>query len=192
MGCHLDATSTVEVESAVERTLASLGRVDICVNNAGGLMGRVKVADMADAHWEGVLAVNLTTAFRCTRAVLPHLGEGGRIANISSLSAFNGGGQGYVAYATAKAAICGFTRSLAKEVAPRRITVNAVAPGFVPGTPFHDQFTPPDLQETIIRSIPLGRGTPEDVSSAVMWLCSPGASWVTGATIPVNGGHYFS
>lgn len=192
-GSLLDATSSADVEAGVARVRSALGRLDICVNNAGGLVGRSNVDRMTDAHWERVLAVNLSSAFYCTRAALAHLPDGGRIVNMSSLAAFNGGGAGGVPYATAKAALCGFTRAIAKEVAPRRITVNAVAPGFVLGTPFHEVFTPAALQEKIAGSIALGRaGQPADVAAAVTWLCSPAASWITGEVLQINGGHYFA
>ncbi len=192
VGSRLDATSSTEVEDVVGGLVRTLGRLDICVNNAGGLVGRANVDAMTDAHWERVLAINLTSAFHCTRAALGHLPNGGRIVNMSSLAAFNGGGAGSVPYATAKAALCGFTRALAKEVASRYITVNAVAPGFVGGTPFHEVFTPTALQEKIVGSIALGRaGQPTDVAAAVTWLCSPGAAWITGEVLQINGGHYF-
>jgi 3-oxoacyl-[acyl-carrier protein] reductase len=147
---------------------------------------------MPDAHWQDVLAVNMSSAFYSSRAALAHLPEGGRIVNMSSSAAFNGGGAGCVAYATSKAAVIGFTRALAKEVAPRRITVNAVAPGLILDTPFHERFTPATVQDRIIGAIPLGRaGEPADVASAVRWLCSPGAAWITGEVVQINGGQHF-
>jgi 3-oxoacyl-[acyl-carrier protein] reductase len=192
-GFRLDATSGEEVSDAVAEVVRTLGRLDICVNNAGGLIGRFDLDGMTDEQWERVLAVNLTSAFHCTRSALQYMADGGRIVNVSSLAAFNGGGAGGVAYATAKAGLCGFTRALAKELAPRKITVNAVAPGFVLDTPFHETFTAPALQEKIAGSIALGRaGQPADVAAAVTWLCSPAASWITGEVIQVNGGHYFA
>lgn len=192
-GRRLDATSSASVAMGVAEVVRELGRLDICVNNAGGLVGRSNVDQMTDTHWEQVLAVNLSSAFYCTRAALAHLPDGGRIVNMSSLAAFNGGGAGSVAYTTAKAALLGFTRALAKEVAPRHITVNAVAPGFVLDTPFHETFTALPLQQKIVGSIALGRaGRPADVASAVTWLCGPAASWITGEVLQINGGHYFA
>jgi 3-oxoacyl-[acyl-carrier protein] reductase len=192
LALRLDASSSEDIAASLEQVVGTLGRLDICVNNAGGLVARVNVEEMADTHWQDVLAVNMNSAFYCSRAALAYLPEGGRIVNMSSSAAFNGGGAGCVAYATAKAAVLGFTRALAKEVAPRRITVNAVAPGLVLDTPFHERFTPAAVQDRIIGSIPLGRaGRPADVASAVRWLCSPGASWITGEVVQINGGQHF-
>ncbi|MBX6764874.1 MAG: SDR family oxidoreductase [Rubrobacteraceae bacterium] len=193
IGFSLDVTVSKEVNEAVEYVIAELGRIDILVNNAGGLLGRERIATMSDKHWQQVLDVNLTSAFYCCRAVAGKISEGGRIINVSSLAAQNGGGDGATAYAAAKAGMLGLTRGLAKELAHRRVTVNAVAPGLILGTPFHDTFTTPESQQAIIESLPLGRaGYPADVASAVTWLCSEGASWVTGEVISINGGQYFS
>jgi 3-oxoacyl-[acyl-carrier protein] reductase len=189
---RLDASSSEDVETGVSQVVQAMGGLDICVNNAGSLVGRVSVEEMPDAHWQDVLAVNMSSAFYSSRAALAHLPEGGRIVNMSSSAAFNGGGAGCVAYATSKAAVIGFTRALAKEVAPRRITVNAVAPGLILDTPFHERFTPATVQNRIIGAIPLGRaGEPADVASAVRWLCSPGAAWITGEVVQINGGQHF-
>jgi 3-oxoacyl-[acyl-carrier protein] reductase len=191
-GFRVDASSPAEVEGGLERVIEELGHLDVVVNNAGGLVGRANLDEMTDSHWEKVLAVNLSSAFFCSRAALPHLPDGGRIVNMSSSAAYNGGGAGCVAYATAKAGLIGFTRALAKEVAPRKITVNAVAPGLILDTPFHERFTPAAVQQRIIGSIPLGRaGRPADVASAVTWLCSPGADWITGEVVQINGGQHF-
>jgi 3-oxoacyl-[acyl-carrier protein] reductase len=192
LGFHLDVSSSAEVEAGFAGITAALGPLDICVNNAGGLVGRATVDEMSDGRWHEVLAVNISSAFYCSRAALAAMPEGGRIVNMSSTAAFNGGGAGCVAYATAKAAVLGFTRALAKEVAHRQITVNAVAPGLILDTPFHERFTPVSVQQSVTRSIPLGRaGQPVDVASAVRWLCSPDASWITGEIVQINGGQHF-
>lgn len=192
VGRRIDARVPSDAAAWIAAVLARFGRIDMLVNNAGGLVARQRVDEMSDEHWRAVLDVNLTSAFYCTRAVLPHLSEGGRIVNVSSLAGLVGGGDGSVAYAAAKAGLLGMTRGLAKELAPRRITVNAVAPGFIGDTPFHDTFTPVAARAAIGAELPLGReGRPGDVAGAVLWLCSDGASWVTGEVLNINGGQQF-
>ncbi|OGO35478.1 MAG: oxidoreductase [Chloroflexi bacterium RBG_16_56_8] len=200
MGCNcpylrLDATDSAEVNQVLRQAAEELGgHIDILVNNAGHLVGRVSVAEMSDEHWHRVINVNLTTAFYCSRAVIPFMRTGwGRIVNTSSLAARDGGGPGAVAYSAAKAGIAGFTRGLAKELAPRGITVNALAPGLIQGTPFHNTFTRPEVQQAIVSKIPLGRGgTPDDVAGAVLYLVSDLASFVTGEIMEINGGVWFA
>ena len=192
VGFALDVTVSDDVEKAVEDIVGRLGRLDILVNNAGGLLARQEIQTMSDAHWHKVVALNLDSMFYCSRAAARHMRDGGRIVSVSSLAAHNGGSAGSVAYATAKAGMFGFTRGLAKELAARAITVNAVAPGLILDTPFHETFTPKDAQATAINAIPMRRaGYPKDVSSAVEWLCSEGAGWITGEIININGGQYF-
>jgi 3-oxoacyl-[acyl-carrier protein] reductase len=191
---HLDATHSAHVNRVFAQAAEKLGgHIDILVNNAGHLVGRVPIAEMSDEHWHTVINVNLTTAFYCSRAAIPYMNTGwGRIVNMSSLAGRDGGGAGAVAYATAKAGVAGFTRGLAKECASKGITVNALAPGFIQGTPFHTTFTQPEVQQRITASIPLGRaGTPEDVAGAVLYLVSDLASFVTGEVIEINGGVWF-
>jgi 3-oxoacyl-[acyl-carrier protein] reductase len=191
----LDATDSRAVDRVMdELSTAFGGHIDILVNNAGGLGGRVMIADMDDQHWHRVLDVNLSTAFYCTRAVLRHMGaSGGRIVNISSLAAHNGGGPGSTAYAAAKAALVTLTRGLAKELGERGITVNAVAPGLILDTPFHKMFTPEENQRATIATTPLRRaGYPRDVAGAVLFLASDMASFITGEVLEVNGGTWFA
>ena len=141
-----------------------------------------------------VMAVNLDSAFLVTHYCLPFMNAGwGRIINVASLAGLNGGHPGAVAYAASKAALFGFTRGLSKEVASKGITVNAVAPGFIEATPFHDTFTTAESKATTVASIPVERpGVPADVASAVGWLASPAASFTTGTTVNVNGGQFFA
>lgn len=193
----LDATDADDVRRVVRRAAEQLGGgIDVLVNNAGGLVGRRPVAQMTQEHWHAVLAVNLTSVFLVTRAVLDPDGgampDGGRVVTIGSLAAQNGGGAGAVAYAAAKAGADGLTRALAKELGARRITVNGVAPGFIGGTPFHERFTPEDGQRAAVAGTPLGRaGTPDDVAGAVLFLASPDGSFCTGTVLDVNGGAWF-
>lgn len=192
-GRQLDATDSDGTTAAVGELADALGGLDILINNSGGLLARQTIEGMSDDHWHRVIAVNLDSTFYCCRAALEHLRAEGRIVNVSSLAGHNGGSNGSTAYATAKAALFGFTRGFAKELAPKRITVNAVAPGLILDTPFHETFTPEDAQERTIAQIPMARpGYPPDVASAVTWLCGEGAAWITGEIININGGQYFS
>lgn len=190
---RVDATQETEVAQAVADIVAGHGRIDILVNNVGGLIGRHRIDDMSFDHWRTVLAVNLDSMFLFTHHVLPHMTGGwGRIVNVSSLAGRNGGGNGSTAYAATKAAVLGFTRGLSKEVAPDGITVNAVAPGLILATPFHETFTPLDSQQATIASLPVGRaGYPADVAAPVGWLCTEASGFITGAVIDINGGQYF-
>lgn len=192
---RLDATDSNQVNKVFAQIAESFGgHVDILVNNAGHLVGRVPIANMSDEHWHKVIDINLTTAFYCSRAVIPYMTKGwGRIVNMSSLAGRDGGGAGAAAYATAKAGIIAFTRGLAKELAANGVTVNAVAPGLILGTPFHATFTKPEAQQAAISKIPLGHaGEPDDVAGAVVYLASDLAAFVTGEVIEINGGVWFT
>lgn len=189
-----DLTDSADADRVVAEAVAFLGGLDIVVNNAGHLVGRSPVATMTDEHWHAVLDVNVTSAFAVTRAASAHLAASpaGRVVMMSSLADENGGGLGAVAYATAKSATVGFTRALAKELAASGVTVNAVAPGFIEGTPFHDTFTPDAARAGIVAGIPLGRaGTVDDVAGAVAFLASDLASFITGQVLDINGGVNF-
>lgn len=188
----LDARDSGAVSEAVQTVVAEFGGLDIVVNNAGGLVARVGLEEATDEHWHHVIDLNLSSAFYVTRAAAAHLGDGGRVVSISSLAAHNGGGPGAFAYAAGKAGLLGLTRALAKDLAPRGITINAVTPGFILDTPFHEQFTPPSAQQAAIAGTPVGRaGTPGDIAAAVEYLTSPDAGFVTGVVLDVNGGTYF-
>jgi 3-oxoacyl-[acyl-carrier protein] reductase len=200
MGCNakafqLDATNGDQVKKVVGEAAESLGgHIDILMNNAGHLVGRSTIADMTDEHWFKTINVNLTSTFYCTRAVLPFMNTGwGRIINMSSLAARNGGGNGATAYAASKGAIIAFTRGLCKEVAGQGITVNAVAPGLILETPFHETFTSEDGIRGAIDSTPLKRaGTPDDVANAVLYFAAELGSFITGEILEINGGLYFA
>jgi 3-oxoacyl-[acyl-carrier protein] reductase len=178
---------------AVEAAVRELGEpIDILVNNAGSLVGRSAVEKMDAELWDDVIALNLSSVFFATKAAVPHLSQGARIVNVSSVSARHGGGPGAFAYAAAKGGVMSLTRGLAKELAPRNIRVNAIAPGVIE-TPFHDKFSTPELLESFRKGIPLGRlGTAEECAGAVLYLVSPLASYVTGQSIDVNGGQWFA
>ncbi len=190
---QLDATKSDAVNAVTTLAAEALGgSIDILVNNAGHLIGRQLVHDMTDEFWHQVIDVNLSSAFYCTRAALAYMPDGGRIVNMSSLAGRNGGGNGAVAYAASKAGVIGFTRGMAKELAPRNITVNALAPGFIVDTPFHETFTGVENYAGIINSIPLKRaGVPDDVAGAVLYFVSDLGAWVTGQVAEINGGAWF-
>lgn len=191
---ELDATDGGAVDQVVEAAAGALGgAIDVVVNNAGGLIGRVPIAEMSDEHWRTVLDVNLTSTFYVTRAALRFMPDGGRVVNMGSVAAQTGGSPGSAAYAAAKSALEGLGRGLAKELGPRRITVNTVAPGFIAHTPFHDTFSSQEKQAATVASTPLGRaGTTADVAAAVLYLASAGASFQTGTVVDVNGGTWFT
>lgn len=191
---QLDATDSKNVDDVVAQAAEFLGgKIDILVNNAGHLVSRTKIEDMSDDHWHQVINVNLSSAFYCTRATLNYMnGDGGRIVNMSSLAGRNGGGNGTVPYAASKAGVIGLTRGLAKELAPRNITVNALSPGFIVDTPFHETFTGVEKYEGIVNSIPLKQaGVPADVAGAVLYFVSDLGKWVTGQVAEINGGAWF-
>ncbi len=183
----LDVSSESSIKGAAKSTLAAYGAIEVLVNNAGitrdGLMMRMKRAD-----WDDVLNTNLTGTFLLTQALLPAMVKArwGRIVSISSIVG-QMGQAGQVNYSASKAALLGFTRSLAREVASRAITVNAVAPGYIE-TAMTEVLT--EEQRTgMLQHIPLGRvGTENEVAQAVAFLCSPAAAYITGHTLDVNGG----
>ncbi|GAA0948011.1 SDR family NAD(P)-dependent oxidoreductase [Pseudonocardia zijingensis] len=187
-----DVTVSAEVDRLVDEAVGFLGGLEIVVTNAGHLVGRSPVAEMSDEHFSKVVEVNLGSTFRTVRAAIPHLrtaGTKGRVVTMASLAAHNGGGAGAAVYAASKAGVVGLTKGLAKELGPAGITVNALAPGFIGGTAFHDTFTPPEAQKAMVGGIGVGRGgTVEDVAGAVVWLCSDAASFINGTTVDIDGG----
>lgn len=191
---QVDASDEQQVRAAVDSAVDALGSLDILVNNVGGLLARATLDTLDLATWRAVLSVNLDSMFLFSHHAVPHLSPNGagRVVNIASLAGHTGGHPGALAYATAKAGVFGFTRALATELAPRGITVNALAPGFIDATPFHDTFTTVESKQRTVAGIPLGRaGQPGDVAGAAAWLASDDAAFVSGAVIDVNGGQYF-
>jgi len=193
-GIAVDACDDTQVRNAVEKTLETLGSLDILVNNVGSLLTRATLDTLDLTTWRSVLSVNLDSMFLFSHHAVGHLSRtgAGRVINVGSLAGHTGGHPGALAYATAKAGVFGFTRALATELGPQRITVNALAPGFIEATPFHDTFTTAESKQRTISIIPAGRaGLPDDVAGAVAWLACDDAAFVNGAVIDVNGGQYF-
>ena len=184
--CNLSDSASVEALSKTSEAQAG-GPIDILVNNAGITKDNLFLR-MKDEEWDQVIAVDLTAAFRLSRAVLRGMMKKrwGRIVSITSIVGATGNpGQGN--YAAAKAGLAGMTKSLAAEVGSRNITVNCVAPGFIE-TPMTDALTE-DQKKSLFDRIPVGRfGRPEDVAAAVLYLASNEAGYVTGQTLHVNGG----
>ncbi|MEC0212370.1 SDR family NAD(P)-dependent oxidoreductase [Paenibacillus ehimensis] len=187
-----DVTDAAEIDrlvSEVERAFG--GTVDILVNNAGHLVKRQPNIDMTEELYQQIMDVNLkSTVFMCKRVLPGMKAKGaGRIINMSSVAAHNGGGPGSSIYAASKAAVSAYSKGLAKEAASSGITVNLVSPGFIGNTMFHSTFTTDEARKATVAGIPLQReGTPEDVAGAVLYLASDLASYLTGETIEINGG----
>lgn len=187
-----DAAQPGQLEAMVAAIGQTFGRsVDILVNNAGHLVRRVPNGDMTEEHYGKVMDVNFKSCVFACKAVLPGMiaSGGGRIVNITSVAAHDGGGPGATIYAAGKSAMIAYTKGLAKEAGPHGINVNAVSPGFIGQTRFHATFTPDAARAATIGKIPLGReGTPIDVAHAVLFFVSPLAAYITGETLEVNGG----
>jgi 3-oxoacyl-[acyl-carrier protein] reductase len=189
-----DVSDAGEVERMAREVEDRYGRLDVLVNNAGSLIERRSFSEMTEDLWDRVISVNLKSVFLCSKAVLPIMKRqgSGRIINVTSVAARNGGGPGSAAYASAKGGVSTLTRAMAKDLVSDNILVNGVAPGVIT-TPFHDRFTPPDVRENMAAAIPMGReGTPEEVAGAVLFLASPWANYLVGEIIEVNGGQLMS
>ena len=183
-----DVSQEDAARELVDRVMAQWGRLDILVNNAGITRDRLLLR-MTPADWDEVLQVNLRGAFLCTKYVMPHLirRRQGRIVNMSSVVGLSGN-PGQANYAAAKAGLIGFTKAVAREVASRNITVNALAPGFIDTGGMVDQMTAEARQQVLTR-IPMARfGSADDVAAAVAFLCGPGAGYITGQTLTIDGG----
>ena len=190
MAVRADVTSSADVRGMVEAVRGRWGRLDILVNNAGDLLARRTLADMTEDYWDQVMALNLKSVFLSVKTVWEEMAarKSGCIINVTSIAGRNGGGPGAAAYAAAKGGLLTYTKGLAKELAPYGVRVNAVAPGLI-ATPYHKRYSPPELFQKYVASIPLGRaGTSEEVADVIVFLASPAARYMTGETVEVNGG----
>ena len=182
-----DVAVAAEVDRAVERVVAEWGRLDVLINNAG-LIDFGPLDQIEPAAWDRVIGANLTGAYLCSRAAAAVMErqQGGRIVNITSVSAQTGGVSGGVHYTASKGGLAAMTKTLARDLAPHGITVNAISPGQIDADP---ELLSPEQRQEVTAMIPLGRlGEPEEIAYAALFLASPMAEYITGTTLDVNGG----
>jgi len=172
----------------VVKTIEETGGKAIAVQ--ADMVGRNTLEEMTERLWNQVMDLNLKSVYLCTQAVLPYMKKKkfGRIVNVSSIAARNGGGPGAGHYSATKAGVIALTKNWARELAESGIIVNAVAPGII-NTPFHDKYTTPEVRKKFLDGIPLKReGKPEEIAYVILFLASDFASYILGETIEVNGG----
>ena len=188
-----DMTKAAEVEQLVAKTRAAFGEeIHILVNVAGGLVARKSILEMDEEFFDLVMDMNLKSVFLAVKNTLPFMPKGSAIINFSSLAGRDGGGPGAAVYATSKGALMTYTRGLAKELGPKGIRVNAVAPGMI-ATAFHDTFTKPEVRGNVANATCLKReGDAKEVADLVIYLASDESSYITGTNIDINGGLSFS
>jgi len=192
MAVVADITKKTEALKLVDAAV-KLGGIDILVNNAGGLVKRVPIAEFDEDHFNLVMDINLKGAFLMASLVAPYMKKqkSGKVINLSSQAAHDGGGPGAAAYSASKGGIWTFTKSLAKEVAPFGVTVNCISPGFIAKTAFHNTFTSEEVHKKLETAIPLGRhGKAQDIANVALFLASNLSDYMTGQSLEVNGGLY--
>lgn len=188
-----DLTNEEAVRKCVSSAVEQLGSFDILINNSGSIVQRKWLGDIDLDYWKTLIDINLTTMMLVTQELVPHMDhtDGSSIVNVSSLAGRVGGHAGSLVYSTCKGAVLTWSRSLAKELAPKNIRVNSVAPGFIQGTNFHATHTTRESARKTIETIPLQRaGNPDDVARAVVFLASEYDGFITGETLDINGGVY--
>ena len=188
-----DLTKESDAISMVDKTVEALGGLDILINNAGSLVARRLLSDMEADFWHKVIDINMTSMMFVTKAAAPYLGENknSSIVNLASLAGRKGGHPGSLVYATSKGAILTFTRALSTELGPQGTRVNAVAPGLILGTSFHNTHTTKESAAETTAGIPIQRaGNASDVARAVLFLASEYDGFIAGATLDINGGVY--
>jgi 3-oxoacyl-[acyl-carrier protein] reductase len=188
-----DVTQSAHVKRIVAETLAAYGRIDVLINNAGGMIGRTKIEDYTEEYVAKVLALNVTQVALFMHHVVPVMRRqgGGNFINVSSIAARHGGGGGAIIYAGAKGFISTATRGWAKEVVGDKIRVNAISPGVIT-TPFHERYSTAEQLKAMQATIPMNRlGTADECTGTLVYLASDQMSgYVTGQIIEVNGGQY--
>lgn len=185
-----DVSSADDVARMAREVGDRFGRLHVLVNNAGSMVERATLEEMTEDLWDRIMGVNLKSVYLVSQAALPLLraGGGGRIVNVTSIAAKDGGSTNALAYAAAKGGVSTMTKTMAKDLVSHDILVNAVSPGRI-ATPFHDRFSSPERRRKMEKSIPIGReGTAEEVAEAVAFLCSDAARYVVGEILEVNGG----
>jgi len=188
-----DLTKEEDATIVVRKAVETLGSLDILINNAGALVARKLLDDISTEFWHKVMDINLTSMMFVTRAASPYLrkNENSSIVNLASLAGRKGGHPGSLAYATSKGAILTYTRALSTELGAQGTRVNAVAPGLILGTLFHNTHTTKESAAATTASIPIQRaGNADDVARAVLYLASEYDGFITGATLDINGGVY--
>ena len=188
-----DLTQESDANDLVDKTVAAFGGLDILINNAGSLVARKLLNEMETEFWHRVMDINMTSMMFVSRAAAPHLGknDNSSIVNLASLAGRKGGHPGSLVYSTSKGAILTFTRALSTELGSQGTRVNAVAPGLILGTSFHNTHTTKESAAKTTAGIPILRaGNADDVARAVIYLASEYDGFITGATLDINGGVY--
>lgn len=188
-----DLTLEADADALVDKTVEAFGGLDILINNAGSLVARKMLGEMESEFWHKVMDINLTSMMFVTRAAAPYLGknEASSIVNLASLAGRKGGHPGSLVYSTSKGAILTFTRALSTELGAQGTRVNAVAPGLILGTSFHNTHTTKESADKTTAGIPILRaGNADDVARAILYLASEYDGFITGATLDINGGVY--
>ena len=187
-----DVTKSEEIDALYDAAVAAFGKVDVLVNNAGGLLERRTLQEFDSEFFDKVINLNFKSLVFLCQKFMGKMEKGAAVVNLSSQAARDGGGAGSTLYAASKAAVSTFTRAMAKEYGPQGIRINAVCPGLI-NTTFHDTFTADEVRTRVAGGTPLRReGESKDVADLVYYLASENAAFITGANYDINGGLAFS
>ena len=188
-----DLTDPAAAKEMVEKAVSSLGGLEVLINNAGSLIARKRLDEIETDFWQTVIDVNVTSMINVSKSAAPALRQanGASIVNLASLAGRKGGHPGSLAYSTAKGAVLTMTRAMSNELGPDGVRVNALAPGLILETSFHDRHTTKESAAKTIEGIPIGRaGNPQDVAHATVFLAEQLDGFISGATLDINGGVY--